>query len=454
MKYIEVRTNWSKKLSALSALGIVAFAPLFGATQSAQAAPPDHAPAWGFRNRNNSDTTTQSYSLSGVVTSRFNGGFMLRTDNGRNLRVETNYEPRNLTTGDRVSVNGRFSGGTYLADSVRVVRDRDDDWNDRDDDNWNNRGDVWTGRNVEGRRVTATGVVTRDLPAENAFDIRTDSGLPVRVRTRSNEPRRLSVGDRVEVSGFAERGFLRADNVRLLDDRNNPRDTNQRTVTGTVTRTTANPDDFEVRFDSGRTALVRARRAREQQGTLSRVSRGDRVVLDGRFSSTGTEFIANRIRITRDRDTNGDVEGSRVSFPATVISVDSATRLQVRGDNGRTYIVDTRSVVSSNVDPGDRVRVVGVVRSGVVRAERVDLTDRVGRGSTNGQRRIDFAATVIEGGSLWGGNMLNVRGDNGRTYSVSVPRNSQSNFRRGDRVRVVGLQLENNRIQATSVTRL
>jgi len=378
--------------------------------------------------------------------------FFLRTDNGRNQRVETNYEPRNLATGDRVTVNGRFNGSTYIADSVRVVRDRDDDWNDRDG-NRNDRGNVWNGRNVEGGRVIATGVVTRDLPAENAFDMRTDNGLPVRVRTRSNEPRRLSVGDRVEVSGFAASGHLRADSVRVLDDRNNPRDTNQRTVTGTVVRTGANADDFEVRLDNGRTILVRARRAREQQGTLARVSRGDRVVLEGRFASTGNEFNANRVRITRDRDTNGDVEGSRVSFPATVISVDSATRLQVRGDNGRTYTVDTRSIVSSNVDPGDRVRVVGVVRSGVVRAESVQLTDRAGRGNVNGQRRIDMVATVVDGGSLWGGNILNVRGENGRTYSVSVPRNSQSDFRRGDRVRVVGLQLENNRIQATSVTR-
>jgi hypothetical protein len=69
MKYIETRTDLSKKLGALSALGVVAFAPLFGATQNAQAAPPDQAPAWGFRNRNN--TNPQAYSLSGVVTSTF-----------------------------------------------------------------------------------------------------------------------------------------------------------------------------------------------------------------------------------------------------------------------------------------------------------------------------------------------------------------------------------------------
>src|SRR4028118_1731898 len=49
MKYIEIRPDISKKLGALSAIGVVAFAPLFGAAQSAQAAPPDQAPAWGLR---------------------------------------------------------------------------------------------------------------------------------------------------------------------------------------------------------------------------------------------------------------------------------------------------------------------------------------------------------------------------------------------------------------------
>jgi hypothetical protein len=110
--------------------------------------------------------------------------------------------------------------------------------------------------------------------------------------------------------------------------------------------------------------------------------------------------------------------------------------------------------VSSNVDPGDRVRVSGTLRSGIVRADRIELTDRGGTRNPNGQRRMDFSATVIEGGALWGANVLTVRGDNGREYRVSVPRNSQSGFRRGDRVRIVGTQLEDNRIQATSVTRL
>lgn len=440
MKYIEVRTDLSKKLSALSALGIVAFAPLFGAVQSAQAAPPDHAPAWGYRNRNN---TAQASTLSGVVTSNSGSGFIMRTSDGRTLRVQTNYEPANLTVGDRVTVNGRFSGGTYIADSVRIVRDRNrDDWNDRDDD-WNDRDDDWSGGRFEGRRVTASGVVTRDLPRENAFEMRTDRGITVRVRTRANEPRRLSAGDRVQVNGVVENGRLRADTVRLLENRT-PSNINERLLSGVVSRDMRG-DVFELRTDDGRTIIVRAR-----EDEPVRLTRGDRVSVQGRYSANRGEFMAERIRITQNNDR--EVEGSRVSFPATVISVDSATRLQVRGDNGRTYTIDTRSAVSSNVDPGDRVRVVGVVRSGVVRAERVDLTDRGGRGNT-GQRRIDFSGTVVDGGSLWGGNVLNVRGDNGRTYSVSVPRNSQSNFRRGDRVRVVGMQLENNRIQATSVIR-
>jgi len=439
MKYIEIRTDMRKKLGALSVLGVVAFAPLFGATQNAQAAPPDHAPAWGLRNRNN--TNPHSYTLSGVVTNTFRGGFVMRTNDGRSVRVQTSVEPRNLSTGDRVTVGGRFSGSTYIADTVRVMRDRDNDWRDND---WNDRGSIWNGRNVEGRRVIATGVVTRDLPRENAFDMRTDSGLPVRVRTVANEPRRLRVGDRVEVSGVAESGRLRADRVRILNDRN-PSD-NDRTLTGVVTRDLRG-NIFEVRTDDGRTVVVRAR---EEEPV--RLTRGDRVFVQGRYNANRGEFVADRIRITENDDR--DVEGSRVNFPATVIAVDSATRLQVRGDNGRTYTVDTRSVVSSNVDPGDRVRVSGTVRNGIIRADRVELTDRGGTRNPIGQRRMDFSATVIDGGSLWGANVLTVRGDNGREYRVSVPRSSQSGFRRGDRVRIVGTQLEDNRIQATSVTRL
>jgi outer membrane lipoprotein SlyB len=443
MKYIEVRTDLSKKLSALSALGSrrIRTAVWRNAERAGRSA--RSGSCMGF---SQSQYTAQAYSISGVVTSNSGSGFVMRTDDGRTMRVETNYEPSNLTAGDRVTVNGRFSGGTYIANSVRIVRDRDNDWNDRDND-WNDRGDVWTGRNVEGRRVVATGVVTRDLPSENAFDIRTDSGLPVRVRTRANEPRRLSVGDRVEVSGFAGRGHLRADTVRLLDDRSD--NGNLRSFRGTVVRTTPGRLDFDVRLDDGRTVMVQGHRAADQ-APLRRITRGDRVLIQGRLTRGGRELMADTIRITRDDD-RGD-NGSRISFPATVISVDSATRLQVRGDNGRTYVIDTRSVVSSNVDPGDRVRVSGVVRNGIVRADRVELTNRGTNRNPNGRGRIDFSATVVDGGSLWGGNILNVRGDNGRTYSVSVPRNSQSNFRRGDRVRIVGTQLENNRIQATSVT--
>jgi translation initiation factor IF-1 len=246
------------------------------------------------------------------------------------------------------------------------------------------------------------------------------------------------------VTGVAESGRLRADSVRLLNDRN-PNDGDDRTLTGVVTRDLRG-DTFEVRTAAGRTVIVRARETEPV-----RLTRGDRVFLQGRYNANRGEFVADRIRITENDDR--DVEGSRVSFPATVTAVDSATRLQVRGDNGRTYTVDTRAVVSSNVDPGDRVRVSGTIRSGIVRADRIELTDR-GTRVPNGRGRLDFSATVIDGGTLWGANVLTVRGDNGREFRVSVPRNSQSNFRRGDRVRVVGIQLEDNRIQATSVTRL
>jgi len=376
MKYIETRINWTKKLGAAAALGTFAFAPFFSAPQGAQADPPSHAPAHGYRrNQNNGDWNrdqAQRVTHTGVVISAFAGnGFTLRTDSGRTLRVQANNTvPRNLSNGDRVSVYGYASNnGMFIGESVRVLssagRDGRDGWWNRDRDDRDEYGeDDWYRRDVNTER-TVSGVVTRDLGG-NAFELRTDDGRLVTVRARNGEPARLT--------------------------------------------------------------------------------RGDRVVVQGRFNTNRNEFVSDSVRITRNE------VGGRVNFPGTVTSVDSANRLRVRGDNGRTYTIATRSGLPSSLRSGDRVRVTGDVRRGIVAADRIQVLNRNDdrRNRDDDDKRISFTGVVTE--VAWLGSSLTVRRDDGKEFRLTTPRNAGS-FRRGDRVRVVGIRLDNNRVQADTVTR-
>jgi len=323
--------NWKKLLQGVS-LAAFAAAPVFGTTGISQAAPPDHAPAYGYRNRN-----------------------------------DNNYD-----------------------------RHRDDD--DDDDDRDNRDRDNFTYDNYDNSTRSLEGVVVNDLRGRD-FVLRLDNGRNVRVQLDEREPQRLSQGDRVRVQGsfdqtnrdnrsntrYNDNLVFRADDVRIIRDRNNGNNNNyngRRTLTGVVTR---------VRSD--------------QRFTLSALNRTFEVASSSRLPRTFKS--GNLVRITGDmRDNNitnasvtivsrgsgnngnygyngnynngGNYNGNynssantSVNFPAVVLnSSDRDNTLRVRGENGREYTVRTND--ADNWDRGDRVRIKGRTQNGVIVADDID----------------------------------------------------------------------------------
>jgi len=138
----------------------------------------------------------------------------------------------------------------------------------------------------------------------------------------------------------------------------------------------------------------------------------------------------------------------RVSFPATVLNRDGSRRLSVRGDNGRNYTVESRSTIS-RVDDGDRVRVEGTSRDGVVTDAHVVLLRNSDSPIYNGQD-INFAGRVQRVDTR--NDLIVVREDaTGRTYSFAS-RKPQS-FQVGQRVRAYAT-VQNGRAVVTRVVRL
>ena len=204
---------------------------------------------------------------------------------------------------------------------------------------------------------------------------------------------------------------------------------------GTVSRVWAR-DYFELRASDGRSYRV----VWYDDGGDFRLSTGDRVEVSGRL--TRDLLIAHHYREI------GSGYGYRqVDFPATVASVGSYSRVTVRGDNGRVYTVEARNRLPYNLNAGDYVRIIGTWNGSVVTAEQI-IVLREGYNGGSFDRQVDFPGIVSEVDRYR--NTLNVRGDNGITYSVTYT--GADRFGIGDRVRVVGL-FDGYTVRATSVTR-
>lgn len=262
-------------------------------------------------------------------------------------------------------------------------RDDDTDWNDR------NRDDADWDRDGDGRGVLLRGVVTRSF-LNDRFEIRTDDGLVYRVIPDAAQERFVvRVGERVRVRGRVDGSTFLAQRVefdRSVDRRDDRRDGGWR-------------DDGDRRDDGG-------------------------------WRDT-----------PRDRNDEGNRE---VNFPATVESRESSHRLTVRGDNGRLYILESRTNLPQNISTGSRVRVQGSAVGNQVRLQRVIAIND----GLRGEQYVNFRGTV-EGVEDF--NRLRVRADNGRTYTIRSQ--NALNIERGDRVRVRG-NYARGLITASSIERV
>lgn len=285
-------------------------------------------------------------------------------------------------------------------------RDRDDysgrSNRRRDDDSYNNSydedgygystGNVGYPDDIGSRatrvRRTLEGVVTRDLGG-NRFEMRVDNGRVLTVRSRRDEPNSLSEGDRVRVTGFSRAG--------REDNRGNGGD-------------------------------ARADFVAESLQILANVD-------DGYNGNNGGYYV-------------GDGSARRVSFPATVLDRDGSRRITVRGDNGRTYQVESRSNVT-RVDDGDRVRVEGVSRNGVVTDARIVLLRNSDSPAYDAQNT-NFVGRVIRVDERQ--NLIVVREDNtGRSYTFR-PKQAED-FEVNQRVRAYAT-IQNGRAVVTRVVRI
>lgn len=426
--------DWKKLLSSATAFGI-AVAPL-ASSLDAQAKPKGNAYGYSKDKKDKKDKNGRSreerqenrddrdgyddygsnnVTVSGVVTRDLVGDrFEVRGDDGRVFVVDTGgRESERITVGDRVRLNGAFENQIFIAQNVRLTRNTGDG-----DNNGNTNG-----------RLNISGTVTRDLVGDR-FQIRADDGVVYSVDTNNRESRRITVGDRVQVSGTLNGRIISADSVRILLNTRPGSGYGATVLRGVVTRDLYGRE-FQIRAENGRTYTVRA-----DDAEPLRLSRGDRVEVRGTLNST--LFFAQSVRIVTNDDRG------LVDFPGTVTSVSSSTRFVVRADNGRSYNVDARTGVS-NLSSGDRVRIGGYVEDGIVFADRVQITrnDDIGAGQN---QTVNFPG-VVTGRDNFG--LLKVRGDNGRSYLV---RYTGTSFRTGDRVQVSGTFLRGV-VLANSVTR-
>lgn len=187
MKLISSKNERTLKLAVL-AVGTLALLPVFSVT--AQADPPSHASAHGYRNKDKSDKWDKK-----------------NRDHDVDWRDRDNDDWRNRD------------------------RRRDDDWRDRNrrdrDDDWRNRnggyrggynggynGGYGGGYNGGHNRYTITGTVTKSAGG-NQFWVRGDNGQGYLVVTRS-QASVLNEGMRVQVTGQFDGTRIIADSVRAL----------------------------------------------------------------------------------------------------------------------------------------------------------------------------------------------------------------------------------------------
>ena len=204
---------------------------------------------------------------------------------------------------------------------------------------------------------------------------------------------------------------------------------------GVVSRVRAR-DYFDFRASDGRSYRVIS----QDENARWDISANQRVRVRGHL--TGDLLIASSVRpLSYGSD-------RRVDFPGTVVSIIGVSRLTVRGDNGRTYTVDSRSRLPYGLSAGDYVRLEGNWDGHSVIARQITILSDGYNGGGSGDRYVDFPGVITDVDRAR--NTLSVRGENGITYTVSY--SGSDRFATWERVRVVGY-FDGYNVRATAVTR-
>ena len=277
------------------------------------------------------------------------------------------------------------------------------------------------GNGQEVRDNAVRGIVSR-VYSSREFDVRADNRT-VRVKTDSYE--NLRPGDYVVVRGDLRGNTFYADRVNRQDDNvrgNQGRETNI-TIRGEVVQVEG-PQALRVRADDGRVYAVRT------TGYLNnRISRGDRVQVQGRFDGSFVRADDNDVDLLRNDNT---YNGQGRAYQGIVNEVRGNRDFDLRV-NGQLLRVQSDSYL--NLRRGDLVDVRGTVRGGVLYAETVNRRDDNLYNNNGRDQRIDFRGEVIE---VEGRSSLRVRADNGRVYTIRTNGDLNNRISRGDLIRVRG----------------
>jgi membrane protein implicated in regulation of membrane protease activity len=193
-----------------------------------------------------------------------------------------------------------------------------------------------------------------------------------------------------------------------------------RTIEGTVTNDRKGRN-FTVRTLNGQWVQVRLTRDEPR-----RLDEGDRVRVYGYFQ--GNHFVGTSLSILTNTTQNDNRNHVTVTGVVTDVQSD---RLRVRSGS-RLYTVYSNNGWPSNLDEGDRVRVVGRLSGSTLTSSNIVVLDNNGTQGT----AINFNGTVLN--VVGNSNRVSVRADNGRTYNIQGRDNDVDNLSRGDRVHVQG----------------
>ncbi len=246
------------------------------------------------------------------------------------------------------------------------------DWDFRDiDTNPSNRDNPRrVDRDDFGTFVSLEAVVT-NARYNNDFEMRA-GGRIFTVRNLSNTPVRL--GDRVIVRGsFGNSNGFNGESVRVLGGNNGRSndvfDSNPFPGVGsrvdfpaTLIRVVSRRE-IEVRADNGRVYRVESR----NDANSFRIGTRLRIIgeSNGLIVRNASVFLGSGTGGSIFGDPNTSSASVNVDFPGRIVRIDTfRAEAVVRGDNGRDYTVRGREV--ENFQVGDRVRVRGVSRYGVV----------------------------------------------------------------------------------------
>lgn len=295
--------------------------------------------------------------------------------------------------------------------------------------------------------TTVRGTISRlsDTRLNNTgyFEMRAEAGETLRVLVSQDmrflmESRSFLANARIEIEGARDGDAFIARDVRFYE---NGRYLS--TLRGIVQSGGGNNNNNRLQLTVGaRTVQVTTTANTVNTTSRRRFRRGDIVEVTGTWKDLGrgrwnSAFVAQSITLVQDEgaypgDTNYE-NGQVTSLTGTVNDAINDDRFRLTLRNGQIITVTTDE--DTRIPRNSVVLVRGRWNRDTQRfmADSVRILDN--RPNDGNVSRVDFPATILDTRT---NNRISVRGDNNRTYEITLTNSLDRNIRRGDRVRIIG----------------